>query len=289
MTKRFGFTLLGLLVLLSACGADRSRLGSLDGSVGGAGGTFGGVCSSPLVSCGNACVDPSSDEANCGGCGQDCDPGAVCTSGNCNCPPNTTDCGNGCTTGLQTDPLNCGTCGNNCDATGSCVSGQCTCPPPLVADGGNCRDVSRDPNHCGAIDNQCQDTEYCVAAQCVCRPGLTATQGGGCVDLQSDPSNCGTLGNQCGNVCADGVCVDACPNATQECDNACVNTETDVRHCGDCGQNCDREQLCIGGNCEDFRPASGCISCPCVSCGQRDCCNYPGTTDPICVNGASCP
>jgi hypothetical protein len=43
---------------------------------------FGGVC------CGGACVDNTTDEANCGTCGIRCPSGRTCTAGACNCVGN---------------------------------------------------------------------------------------------------------------------------------------------------------------------------------------------------------
>src|SRR5438067_1669298 len=53
-----------------------------------------GGCPAPLLECGGRCVDTSTDEANCGGCGggtHTCATGSFCVAGNCQnvsaCPP----------------------------------------------------------------------------------------------------------------------------------------------------------------------------------------------------------
>lgn len=45
------------------------------------------LCSGAEVPCDGTCVDPATDEQNCGGCGVACQGGAVC-GGTCTCPTN---------------------------------------------------------------------------------------------------------------------------------------------------------------------------------------------------------
>jgi hypothetical protein len=45
--------------------------------------TVATACDAPLKLCGNACTNPSSDAANCGGCGTACGPAQVCRAGLC--------------------------------------------------------------------------------------------------------------------------------------------------------------------------------------------------------------
>lgn len=91
-----------------------------------------GTCSAGLTRCDGECVDTSSDEAHCGGCGAACEPGenataAACESGACveTCATGFTFCaGSGCVD-LASDPDNCGACGY--EAVGrSCEGGQPT-------------------------------------------------------------------------------------------------------------------------------------------------------------------
>jgi stigma-specific protein Stig1 len=80
------------------------------------------VCPSGQTECGGACVDTSSDEANCGSCGHACASGETCESGVCTTPGPT--CGDGqCDSGET--PANCsqdcGACGNGvCDPGEMC-------------------------------------------------------------------------------------------------------------------------------------------------------------------------
>ncbi len=108
----------------------------------------------------------------------------------------------------------------------------------------------------------------------------------------SDPANCGSPGNACtGGVCSGGTCTADCGAGLTRCDGACVDLSSDPLSCGDCGNSCDGNQVCSNGDCRDYRPATGCTTCPCdTACTGdfRSCCPYPGTTDLICIDGA-CP
>ena len=98
-----------------------------------------GACGAGQTNCNGACVDLSTDMANCGACGSVCESGLVgvaCIAGECvrvTCPVALTDCGDGdgprpyeehCFD-LTTDQNNCGACGNAC-ASGACANGTCT-------------------------------------------------------------------------------------------------------------------------------------------------------------------
>ncbi|MBW2463404.1 MAG: hypothetical protein JRH11_17270 [Deltaproteobacteria bacterium] len=144
----------------------------------------------------------------------------------------------------------------------------------------------RDPERCGPASIHCEDDEYCVDGLCVCREELTRI-GEDCVHTNANASHCGGAGVTCPELCADGECVSSCPSDTTDCDGGCVDTGTHPLHCGECGRRCGSDRVCIDGDCTPFRPAS-CISCPCDLCGTRTCCEYPGTTDPICVDGPAC-
>ena len=100
-----------------------------------------GVCSKPLLLCGKVCVDPDSDPANCGNCGETCPTEAVngivsCRQGTCvvDCTAPYLSCGPGpvthCDTNGLSDPRNCGKCGVVCGSgLGSgCYQGRCVLP-----------------------------------------------------------------------------------------------------------------------------------------------------------------
>jgi hypothetical protein len=74
-------------------------------------------------------VSYETDSDNCGGCGNACSGGKICSSSNCVCPAGTSDCF-GCvlTSSFQTDHDNCGGCGNVCGPTQTCSGGTCHNP-----------------------------------------------------------------------------------------------------------------------------------------------------------------
>lgn len=87
------------------------------------------VCT--LTDCSGDCVDLTSDEANCGGCGNACDPGASCVDSGCVCAPPNTECPDACTN-TDTDPQHCGDCDTVCQTGASCVDAGCVCPPSFI-------------------------------------------------------------------------------------------------------------------------------------------------------------
>ena len=77
------------------------------------------ACGTGLTVCGTGCVDTTTNNANCGTCGNACESPRTCGSGKCNCPSGYTDC-NGQCVNTQIDAQNCGGCGKAC--TGVCSS-----------------------------------------------------------------------------------------------------------------------------------------------------------------------
>ncbi|MCB9593039.1 MAG: hypothetical protein H6719_09930 [Sandaracinaceae bacterium] len=114
--------------------------------------TCGSTCD-PMrfTDCGaDTCVDTSTDEAHCGGCGVRCDPGEDCVEGACRCggvaggedcagTVASTCCGTRCVD-LNTSSDHCGSCNAACGMSGgarvSCAEQVCDC--------GDCRA----PNRC---------------------------------------------------------------------------------------------------------------------------------------------
>lgn len=188
------------LVLLVACGGgvDTSRLypdsgpgggaqdgGGRDAARDGGGGDGapepdatvgpGGVCPALQIRCGDVCVVPSTDVANCGACGNRCGTGATCTSGVCTC--------------LE-------------GAMGSCVA-ECRGEGLRACDGA-CVDTSSSVLHCGECGRACEMDELCVRGDCrTYRPAEGCSRcpcdacDGACCTLPGTPSLVCLAGERC--------------------------------------------------------------------------------------------
>ena len=210
-------------------------------------------CPSGFTQCGDDCKDTSSDDMNCGSCGNLCvapkpsDPSWIC--------------------GSDVSPIN---------TTWQCTTGACKleCQPPYQdCDGDFCgdgceTDTSKDRNNCGACGNVCTAGQDCVDGTCICPVGTTRC-GHSCVDVTVDPLNCGECGNECpgpggfgekavggGPSCAGGVCSYVCYPGYRDCngrvnDGCEVNVAQDPKHCGDCTTKCNtaQGQPCVDGVC----------------------------------------
>jgi hypothetical protein len=223
-----------------------------------------------LECCDGACIDTSSDAANCGACGLACEAGDTCVSGSClfqACPVTL----NGC----QSDagavvPPNCGS-GNSCPAGTTCFAGNCLPTDPtacaMLGDGsycyfsdsvegvccaGQCANTSADPSNCNECGNVCPAGQLCLV--------LAA---GGCFNPQPDA----TCEQSCGpnSVCSRGTCIsaEACnaPGGSELCEaedgtvglccagNVCAHPADDPQNCGGCGLVCPQGQSCRLGAC----------------------------------------
>ncbi len=209
MKTIFAFSLFAGAVLLAACG--RTDLGAEDmiPEDGGADVT-GDACPPTQTECGGACIDVSSDPANCGGCNISCASTQTCTGGQC--------------------------------LTKQCPAGKTLC-------GDTCVDVTTDGKNCGACGTACPDTEVCLFGSCAltCDVGL-AKCNGGCVDLLKDHDNCGGCGKTCAvdETCASGLC---CGAGESNCSGVCADTQNDPQHCGTCTTKCGQGESCNGGQC----------------------------------------
>jgi hypothetical protein len=112
--------------------------------------------------CGGTCIssttDFTSDNNNCGSCGNKCPSGQTCQSGSCGAPVVTSCagvadgtscgsmfsgsvcCGGQCISAINfgTDINNCGRCGNRCTGGQTCQIGKCACPPGSCVPGTPC-------------------------------------------------------------------------------------------------------------------------------------------------------
>jgi len=140
------------------------------------------VCVAPEIRCSDQCVNPETDDYNCGGCAGDggaiCPAGETCDgTGRClatcasplafcaGLPPTLPDAGTlldagdpdaGYCADLGSDPLNCGVCGSPCGSGNLCVGGQCqlscpaagqSCASPFILDDAG---VSSGDSCCGS-------------------------------------------------------------------------------------------------------------------------------------------
>jgi hypothetical protein len=85
-----------------------------------------------ILDCGGSCVDSLTDPTNCGGCGQGCIPGGLCSAGTCSCGQGETACDGGCFD-LTQNQQNCGACGASCASYQVCGASTCAGPDLYVS------------------------------------------------------------------------------------------------------------------------------------------------------------
>jgi hypothetical protein len=161
------------------------------------------------------------------------------------------------------------------------MAGHCTCTATGSAMcGAICAFVAQDPQRCGANCQACGAAQYCTGGNCQCRPGLAQASGGACSDCQTTCTS---------GFCMGASCVTACPSGTSQCNGVCADLGTDPLHCGSCDRACAANQMCVAGECRDYRTSNGCNSCPCTTCAGdfRQCCTYGANV--VCLNGDRCP
>jgi hypothetical protein len=212
----------------------------------------GGTCACPngTVDCGSTCAALTSDNLNCGTCGNHCPSGQSCIMGNCTvtgCAAGKTVCGGACVD-TQTDPDNCNACGNACGGGRVCVGGACACPMGTVFCGTSCVNPTNDPNHCGGCFRSCNGGS-CTASVCSC-PGAEQLCSSTCVPTQTDPMNCGVCGHTCTaeQTCSSGTCV--CAPGRTLCNGSCIPTDSDNTNCGGCGVVCQGQTFCNNSGCQ---------------------------------------
>ncbi len=270
--------LLASVALVAACGPRRDAFDVAP--VDSVGMDIAPSCLSPLVLCGDQCVNLQSDSSNCATCGHACPGPLGCSAGACvlQCPIPEAACGGLCTS-TQTDSLNCGACGAACPAGQVCSMGRCglmcatglmTCSPSGgdagardASAGRFCANLQTDRANCGACGQACAAGQRCIAGACVteCPPTQTLC-GAACVDTTVDPAHCGACGHACpgGQTCVAGACSMACPTGQMYCTDRCLDVTGDRTNCGACGRACADGELCAMGTCA-FSCTTGRVNC----------------------------
>ena len=117
-------------------------------------GTAGTGCPAGTTSCSDGyCHDTTSDHGACGGCGNVCPTGDICSSSVCVVPATTAN--------PSSTPAGSGTTGTGCP------SGTTACSD------GHCHDTKTDHDACGGCGNVCPAGDICSSSVCV----VPATQG----------------------------------------------------------------------------------------------------------------
>ena len=213
-------------------------------------------CAGTTLECQGSCVDPATDESNCGSCGNQCQAGLVCNTGRCEALP--TDClANPCPGDFGCDPET-RTCARRCFSNADCKASGSTCSAS-----GTCG-CSFGGRACGAVCTT-------QASSCRCPFGFEGDPTLGCVDVDE----C-ARGMTCG---ANEQCRNTSPGSTCECLNGFVRVggQCVINRCLSGNGGCSASARC------SMRTATE-VTCTCntgfIGDGQR--------CAPACLSSGAC-
>jgi len=194
-------------------GASTEDAGATDAGVADAGTPDSGTpdagppCSGDELLCGGACVDPLTDEANCGDCDVVCATGGTCAGGACTCGSGELVCDGACLD-VTSDDMNCGGCDVVCPHLSTCDMGRCECSGTRSLCDDRCVLTDRDESNCGGCGIECATGATCESSVCECPMGESVCDDT-CVNLLNDETNCGGCGTTCAGdeTCIGGSCI----------------------------------------------------------------------------------
>jgi len=150
----------------TACEAPEGGSATCDGR------TCSAQCPRGQTECAGVCVNLTTDNANCGTCGNSCSALSArlqCSNGVC-CVAGRTSCDGETCVNTLTDANHCGTCGNACAVGQACSGGTCLepCPSGQTRCNGTCTDTLSDVNNCNGCGIVCNTAagETCFRGQC---------------------------------------------------------------------------------------------------------------------------
>ncbi|MBN2196827.1 MAG: hypothetical protein JW751_28735 [Polyangiaceae bacterium] len=258
-------------------------------------GVVGGDCARGLGACDGHCVDLSTDNDNCGRCGQHCPESMPCGLGICGGDLGRLDGGLGGAAGAAAAgaPATAGVSGSGgreaggtAGASGGGFAGiEQGGTGPLGAQGGMANGGTQGGAGTGAEGTGVAGAGVAGAGG-LGGAGVGGAQGGvgtggspsggwnggegggSCVPPFNDPAQCGDCTTQCTEPtprCApvgggEYACVAECDPGLTDCNGACVDLNSDPFHCGSCSRQCP-SGICQLGECVGARFGNVALLC----------------------------